>query len=219
MSRLHMPKRDLNILLAFLGAVLLLLSYLFICGHYRAQEETIRLDTSMLRPTLAELQDHQLNLSYYEQETATARQTIADLRELHPDIVLPEEFIQLIVALEAQTDTDVRSIAFHDTEALSTFTLPNADGYPMSYAAYRQSFTFTALLGYEALKEVITKIYAQDERITLDSCSVAYNAEDGLLNATITVSQIFVNNGSYVYEPVIVPGGRIGTANPFNTLA
>jgi hypothetical protein len=218
MRELKMSKRDLNILLVFLGIVLLIMSYFFICRHYRALENATRAETEYLTPSLALLQEHEQKLAAYKQEIETSKETIAKLRKLHPEVVLPEEFVQLAVTLEAQTDTDVRSITTHETEPLSSYILPDADGNPALYSAYRQSFTFTAALGYGALKDMIEKIYSENERITLDSCSVAYNAEDGLLSATITVSQIFINDGSYTYQPVIVPSGQIGTTNPFNTL-
>ena len=219
MRGLKMSKRDLNILLAFLGALLLLVSYIFICGHFRSEEEILRRDTQYIQPTLYELQEHQLRLNFYNDQIEVAKEKIADLRLRHPEIVLPEEFIQFAVALEAQTDTDIRSITPHDTEAISDFILPDADGYPSPYSAYKQSFTFTASMSYAALKEVIEKIYSRSERITLDSCSLAYSAEDGLLTATIIVSQIYVNNGSYTYVPVNVPVGKVGTENPFGTLS
>ena len=218
MRGLKMSKRDINILLAFLGAVLLMLSYFFVCGHYRDLEGITLAETGRLSPALAQLQAYQVNLTQYEQEIDASKETISRLRELHPEIVLPEEFIQFALEIEAQTGADVRSITFHDTETLSSFALPDAEGYPEQHSAYRQSFTFTAVLGYSALKGMIEKIYAGSERITLDNCSVAYNAEEGLLSATVTVSQVFINNGTYLYQPDIVPAGQIGNTNPFNTL-
>ena len=218
MRGLTMSKRDLNILLVFLGIVVLLISYSFICNHFRTLEEATIAETARLSPNLAQLRSHKLNIALYEQEIEASKETIAHLRELHPDIVLPEEFIQLAVALESQIDIDIRSITTHGIEAVSHFILPDSDGNPALHDAYRQSFTFTAALGYDAFKDMIKKIYAENERITLDNCSVSYNAEDALLDATVTVSQIFVNDGSYIYQPVAVPAGRIGTSNPFGTL-
>ena len=211
-------KRDLNILFAFFGGVLLLLAYTFICGHFRTLENTARTETTQLSPSLTQLRNHHLNIAHYEQEIAASKRDIVRLRMLHPDMVLPEEFIQFAVALEAETGTNVRSITAHDAQLLSNFYLPGADGTPVPHFAYRQAFTFTAVLSYDALKDTIEKIYAESERITLDECSVAYGAEDGLLNATLTISQVFINDGSYIYRPVDVPSGRIGTPNPFNTL-
>ena len=218
MRGLKMSKRDMNILLAFLGAVLLLVSYFFICGHYRDLKDITMAETNRLTPALEQLRAHQLNLAQYEQEIDTSKEAISDLRKLHPEIVLPEEFIQLAVEMERQTGADIRSITTHDRETLSSFALPDDGGYPEQHSAYRQSFTFTAVLGYDALKGMIERIYAESERITLDNCSVAYSAEEGLLSATLTVSQIFINNGTYLYQPAIVPAGQIGNPNPFNTL-
>ena len=211
-------KKDLNILLVFLGIVIFLLSYSFICRHFRTLEEATLAETTRLSYTLSQLHNHQLNLALYEQEIEASKETITRLRELHPDMVLPEEFIQLAVALESQLNVDIRSINTRDIEPVSNFILPDSEGNPVTHNAYRQSFTFTAILSYDALKDMIEKIYAENERITLDDCSVAYNAGDGLLDATVTVSQIFVNDGSYIYQPVDVPSGSVGTSNPFGIL-
>ena len=218
MRKVNMSKRDLNILLAFLGAIILLVSYIVICGRFRSEEETLRQETRYIQPTLYELQEHELRVDFYKQEIEVAKEKIAKLRLRHPEMVLPEEFIQFIVGLEGQLNIDARSITPHETEALSDFILPDADGNSSAFTAYRQSFTVTASMSYGDLKKVVEKIYAQSERITLDSCSVAYNAEDGLLTTTIVISQIFVNDGSYTYVPVNVTPGRVGTENPFGTL-
>ena len=199
-----LSKRDMNIVLIFLGVVIVFLSYFLICNHFRTQEDATRAETKMLAPTLTQLQQHQLNLTSYEREVEAAKETIDRLRKLHPDMVLPEEFIQFAVALEADISIDIRSITTHDREPLSSFALPNDGGYPEQHTAYRQSFTFTAILGYDALKETIERIYNASERITLDDCAVTYSPEDGKLGATITVSEIFINNGYYIYEPVPV---------------
>ena len=207
----------MNVLLAFLGAVLLLISYVFVCGHLRDMEDAARAETAQLAPVLEQLQKHQLNITYYEQEIEASKETIAQMRKLHPDIVLPEELIQFVVELESQTDADVRSIAINEIEEISSFILPDDEGNPVHNKAYREPFSFTAVLGYGEFKNMLEEIYNADTRTILDNCSVAYNSEYGLLNATVNASQIFINNGSYNYQSGTIPSGSIGTTNPFNT--
>ena len=211
-------KRDVNILLIFFGIVILIAAYFLGYSHFAEETRRITAETEAMQPTLAELQRHQSQLDFYRQEIEASKETVAQVLAIYPEVVLPETFIQFAVGIEARQGADILSLAVSDPTPLDSFLLPDDDGYSAAYSAYLQSCALSANLGYSSLKSTLREILSHPQRISVDDCTVTYNQESGLLSATLTISQMVINNGFYAYVPVDVPLGKIGTTNPFHTI-
>ena len=211
-------KRDVNVLLIFFGVIILIAAYFLGYSHFSEETRRITAETAAMEPALAELQRYQSQLDFYGTEIEASKETIAQVRAFYPEMVLPETFIQFAVGIEARQGADIVSLAVNDPAPLDSFRLPDEEGYPVPFSAYLQSCAMTANLGYGALKSTLREVLSQSERLSVDECTVTYNQESGLLSATLTISQMVINNGFYEYVPVDVPLGKVGTTNPFHTI-
>jgi hypothetical protein len=59
--------------------------------------------------------------------------------------------------------------------------------------------------------------YAPEKTLT-DSLSVSYDSSGGGLTGAITLSRVYLDDGSGVYTPAETPDGPVGTDNPFGTV-
>jgi hypothetical protein len=214
----QLSKRDVNLLLIVLGLGVTLAVYFLVFLDFTARAETLNAQTESLRPRLAVLRGYEAEVPSYNRAIREYADFIA--RELgnYAQEVRTEDLIMYAVMLENEMKLNIASASFTEPAAVSEFTLPDEDGAPLPYRAYAISMTLSSRMGYAELKNAIDRLYATADRTVLDAVSVTFDAATGGLVGTVTISKIFIADGSYVYTETAVPPGPLGNSNPFGTI-
>ena len=210
-------KRDINIVLIIVGILGAVLLYFFLYTDFADRTEALNYDTQALTARLDELLEHEASVPMYNEKTREYAAQITTELGNYSQQVRTEDLIMYAVMLEDEMKLDISSASFTDPEVLSTFALPTADGN-ISFTAYSVSMTVNTRMGYSDMKDAITRVYTTQDRTVLDSLSIVFDGETGGLAGTITISKVFVDDGSYIYWPTDVPSGSLGNPNPFGTI-
>ena len=218
MSMGNLSKRDVNLLLVVLGLAIVLATYFLVYSNFTRQTETLNTEIVNLRPRLIQLQEHEANIPIYDLGIVDATTRINEEKQTYVQEIRTEDLIMYAVMLEDEMGISISSASFTPPTLISEFTAPNENGDPAYYSAYKVSMTLNAKFGYEPLKDAINRIYETVDKTMLDDVSITFDVETGGLLGNITISKVFVTDGTYVYEPTQVPVGASGTVNPFATI-
>ena len=218
MKGVNLSKKDVNVLLIFLGIVIALLSFFFVARRFTGMKEQLEMDNMMLQSRLMELQDYELNLPDYNMSIKEASATITGERKKYKEEVRIEDLIMFAVELENTTGVEIDSVSFQPPVLLTEFDAPNDEGVQTHYYAYSISMTMGTRFGYTPMKDALKKIQTASDRTVLDTLALSYDSSTGGLVGNMVTSKIFITDGSYVYVPTEVPAGLLGTPNPFGTI-
>lgn len=214
-------KRDTKLLLMLLGIIILMATYLAVYNPYISKTEAVQAETAAIKPELTELEGYYENLSTYQAEIESFRQTIEDELKNYPTQIRPEDLVMYAIGLEDSIGLNISSIAFSQTEPMMPLQLPQQDESGLfslrEASAYHSGMTISFALGYQQLKDTIDYLAKTDKRTALDTISVSFNAEDGGLLGTATINKYFVAGPDETYVETIVPNVPIGTDDLFGT--
>ena len=214
----NLSKRDINLLLIVIGLAIILLTYFLVFTNLSSQVETLNADTEQMRPRLTQLQDYAAAIPLFEEGILEASARIDEERLSYPEQVRTEDLIMYAVMLEEEMGVRISSASFNPPTLISEFYAPNAEGTLVRYQAYITSMAINSAFGYDPLKDAINRIYATADKTLLDDITLTFDGESGGLAGNMTISKIFVTDGSYVYSPTQIPAGPFGNTNPFATI-
>ncbi len=124
----------------------------------------------------------------------------------------PEKTIMKVVDLCKMTGCTISHIAFQDNRLVYESETPELK-------FYKSGMSINISSGYTQLKKIMDYINSDEERMNVESFSVKFDAETGLLATTMTVNMYSVEDDKHVYEePVIEEEIELGSDNIFKTL-
>lgn len=216
---MKLSKRNINLLMVFLGLVIFLAAYLLV-KPYEAKTQELRDEIAALEPRLAELREYEANRPVYEAGMdASIKNVEAELKK-YPNDIRSEDLIMFAVGFRDEIKLEVGSISFSQPELVSRFQIVTegengAEFVPM--AAMRRVLTAGCEMDYVQLKRFLDYIYQQPYSTMLESISISYNSSSGKLLCSADISKYFVSTNDYTYYPTEVPDVPLGTNDPFQT--
>lgn len=215
---MRISKRDANLLMVFLGLLMVLVVYFVPVANYSEETEQLVAQTNALKPELAALEEHQRKIPEYNEGIEAAKVGIAAERDLYAEEVRTEDCIMYAVMLEREYELGISSASFVEPQAVKTLNSMNEQGQMADFTAYSTNMSLVCRMGYENLKQAINRLYQTADKTMLDSVSVSYDPETAGLVGTLNIAKLFVADGDYEYVPTPVEYGPLGTLNPFGTL-
>ena len=214
----NISKRDVNLLLVILGLAIVLVTYFLVFTKFNDEATALDAETESLKPRLYQLQDYEAGIPRFNEGISAATARIDEEKLGYAQDVRTEDLIMYAVMLEEEMGVQISAASFSPPTLISEFDAPDAEGNPVHYQAFKTAMTLNAKFGYEPLKEAINKIYETADKTMLEDISITFDVETGGLVGTVTISKVFVTDGSYVYSPTRVPAGPFGNTNPFATI-
>ena len=217
---MNVSKRDQQLLLILAAAAVFLLLYLLIIAPFNNKKESVQTEINSLSPQLSELQGYQANMASYKTETNKIISSVNNSLSQYPGDVRSEDMVMYATELADKIGINVESIAIDSPVAFSQFSLPQQDGntYKMvPNAALKVQFTISCDLNYEQMKKLIDYVYKSSKQTGLDSITVSYNSETGILLGTTAISKYFIVSSDYAYSPTKIPSITTGIEDPFGT--
>ncbi len=249
---MKVSKRDVLLLLGFLGIAAAFCSYFLVFQPTMEKTEALVQENQQLMERIADLQKKSDNKGTYESQTAQMNRRIEEIYQLFPVDVREENAIILALNQELLAPMKVESVTIDallevplaempqeempdatyeidEVEAieddLGTQEAPTPEGGDAQGAAGANPFnlmnrktTINYEVSYEGLKRSVKNIGMQTDRMVIDSLSVVYDEQTGLLKGTTTVNMYCVpGQEGKEYEEPDFGGVLLGTDNIFGT--
>ncbi|MBQ8199555.1 MAG: hypothetical protein IJZ76_09030 [Lachnospiraceae bacterium] len=232
-----MKKSDKSVLLLVLGVVLALAAYLAAYKPLTAETEIMQKENAKLKQEVDRLQELANNKQQYLDDTAAMQLKIDEIIAQFPAQYLCEDEILYLIATEDDHDALAKSISMGTTTAI-TVEAPAAEAPVETGDAaaeegaevttdttatpeillYKTPVTTELYSSYNSLKDVLKQINTDLNRKSVDTVSIAFDAETGGLVSAIAFSMYSLTGTEAEYTTPSVDGIVYGTNDIFNTV-
>ena len=232
---MKVKKSDINLLIMLIGVLLAVVAYFIVYQQYTEKTASIEADNAVLEEEVKGLQELADNKDFYISETARMETEIVDIMARYPSEVRTEDQVMYTVKLENEHSIWVNGLSVEDTQLVqvaaptaapaSDVVEEGAEGDAVQASGalsdtvflYTSPFSITYKTTYRSAKDIIASIVTSDERMNIESISLAYDAETGCLSGTMDATMFTMSGTDAVYEELNVPGVPTGTADFFKS--
>lgn len=249
---MKISKRDIMLLIGFLGVLAAVCSWLFIYQPMMEKADALETENTQLQSRINDLSVKMARKDSYEEDTETMQQQIDAIYQRFPVDVREEDAILLAVnqeliapmlisnisigTLQAAAVPDISTedvdhtyeIAeveeyeaqegISDDTASSSSTTATSGGTDASVLMER-NVSITYAVSYQGLKRAIKNISAQDNRMSINSITVAYDESTGLLTGMTNVDMYCIpGQADKEYEQPAFSSVLLGTDDIFGSL-
>ena len=240
---MKVKKSDINLLIMLIGVLIAVASYFLVFQSYNEKTAALEAENAVLQEEVNGLQELADNKPYYESEIVRMESENQEIMLHFPAEVRVEDEIMYTVALENEHSIWVDSLNSGDTQlvqvAVAATEQPTNDAVVEEGAApaeapagdavvasgglkdtvflYNSPFTISFKTTYRSMKDIVYAIVTSDERMSLASLSLSYDAETGCLVGSLDSNMYTMSGTDAVYEELNIPGVAIGTADFFKS--
>lgn len=214
-----LAKRDVNLILIALSVVLLVTVYFMYYISYTTQADDLDNQSDELRILIDELREHETQLPLYTNTLAETQAFVEEELALYRSWVDTSDLIMYAVSIEntlTAVSPAISSVSFTEPALIHSAFFLDEDGIRSSIDFYSVSMSMNVRLSYDEMKTLVASICDADDRTLLEAMSLSYDAERGLLNATLTLKKVFLPFNGTNPTDIPVPSGPVGTQNPFS---
>lgn len=227
-----MKKKDLALLLGFLGVVAGVCAYFFGYQKMVAKADDLAAQSAQLEADIAKYEGWEANREQYLTETDEMKKDIAFYVSEFPSNNLPEDDIKLAYQMDNPYTGDylfVKSMSFSDpakiyTTDYSAITAVEQEtgavineNYPV-YSLYEEQTGMTTDVNYGGIKAMINRILNEDAKKSIESVVLSYDNGTGILNGTVIMNSFYLYGSDKAYSEPSLTAVLKGTEDPFLTL-
>ena len=217
MEKKKLTPRDINLILALVGVVVVVAVYLLVFQNFNTKNSELDTQIAEKEATYAELKECYHNLETYQKGTEESKKNIkSDLNRL-PLGINSEDFLVYLMDSTEAVGATLNSVSFQEPSELQSFTTVINDE-SVDVTGYEVGAGFQGQMTYTQLKEYIQQIYSTDNNITfIDSFTLTANSESTALEVNFNLKKYYISYEGGEYVPVEVPYVQMSTSNPFAT--
>ena len=246
-------KKEILILLAFLGILAAVCSYVFVYSPKTEEAEALEQENIELQARVADLNSKMQNKDSYIEQTAEMNEEVDAILQRFPVDVREEDGALLAINQELIAPMMISSLGI---SALEPVVLPDANEEDVEYTyeideveqyeaqegisdgagpvgeavaggtgntgvsvLMERSVTMNYIVSYEGLKRGIKNISVQDDRMSINNLTVAYDESTGLLNGTTIVDMYCIpGQADKEYEEPNFSSVLLGSDNIFGSI-
>jgi|GEM_PF-3536183 len=217
----NLSKRDLNLILIALSIVLVAVVIFMYYLAYTSEADELDLASDALRLQINDLRHHEAMLPLYVDTLTETAAFVEQELTVYRSWIETSDLIMYAVNLEGKLTAvapAISSVAFTEPTLIHSAYFTDTDGVYTNIDFYSIGMSLNARMSYEEMKAVIAEICSADDRTLLETMSLTYDTEKGLLNVTLTLKKVFLplNGTNPAYIPI--PSGPLGTQNPFGVV-
>ena len=217
---MKIAKRDVKLLLILAGLVAFLLLYMLVFNPVQKRTAELETKNAELTTQALDLEAKYLRMSEYEEGIKASRENVENQLKSLPGNVKEEDILSYLLTMEASEGIYMESVTFNPPELVQQFdmmTVKEGQDVAVPAGAYRVSTVMTGSMDYPQAKNVINYLYASPKQTNLESVTLTYSAESGLLSTTFQLGKYFVNWDGAEYVPEPVPTVPMGLPDLFGT--
>jgi len=239
---MKLKKSDVNILIILVGILIPVAVYFFVFNKYTEKTDALNASNAQLQQEVDYLQDLADHKEEYVQNTEAYLLNIEEIKTHFPAEYKPEDDILYIIGVEQQYGAGIPTIGMGSPSLISiekpavetvgagavevaaeseegdVVAEDAADnGLVPDFGLYSTSVSVRMTSNYNALKDIITKLNEDQNRKSIDSISVVFDADSGDLASSLVFSAYSLTGTDNTYETPVVPGVTYGTYDIFNS--
>ena len=243
---MKMSKKDQNLLLFLVGALVIVVVWFFVVSPMRQKTESLRMENSSLKGTAELYQSINMNKDEYEKSILVLEDKRDNILDDYPSNMLTTDKIMYLTNLENfyVEDVAVAGMAFdvveevvpevseeeqanqaadtttdeegNVTETASTTEEENAENQGLHLYKVPVNYNFRAT--YTGSKDMIEYLFDNGYRKSIRNMNLAYDTETGQLAGDMDVDFYYILGTDKLYDPISIPPVRKGVPNVFHTV-
>ena len=218
---MKISKKEIYLLLALVGVGIAVCAWQFGFKKINAKTDVLTAETEVLKVEISKYVAVKDNIALYNTGIEDATNHIADVLYEFPAMIMEEDMIMLGRSLEKSIDdTFVSTVSFGAPSNVYVVTSHpvEATTVPISYSLYNNAITVSYQASYEGFKEIVEYVRSNKNRMTMDSFSLAYDENTGLLTSTTAINMYSVTGTDKEYTQQNLSGVGVGLDNIFGTI-
>lgn len=234
---IKLKKSDVNILIMLLGILIPVAIYFFVYTSFTEKTAAMNADNETLQTEVDYLQDLADHKQQYIDDTAAMQIQIDEIKSRFPAEYKPEDDIMYIIGVENDYGAEIPTIAMgtssmievaaaaeetaeapaEGAEATDDAAGDTVDTTTPAISLYQTPISVSMQSSYRSLKDIVTYINTDTDRKSIDSLSVVFDTETGLLASTMAFNAYSLTGTEKEYAAPQVSGVFYGTSDIFNT--
>ncbi len=234
---MKLKKSDVNILIMLLGILIPVAIYFFVYTSFTEKTAAMNADNETLQTEVDYLQDLADHKQQYIDDTAAMQIQIDEIKSRFPAEYKPEDDIMYIIGVENDYGAEIPTIAMgtssmievaaaaeetaeapaEGAEATDDAAGDTVDTTTPAISLYQTPISVSMQSSYRSLKDIVTYINTDTDRKSIDSLSVVFDTETGLLASTMAFNAYSLTGTEKEYAAPQVNGVFYGTSDIFNT--
>ncbi len=210
-----------GLILSLVGAVVFAVTFMFILLPLTQASEDLRFETQALQDEIELLEMHLAKISEYEQLTEQNKAYAREQLNYYPAYVSEEDTIIWVLELEEQSQGSIASVSFTEPVTVSAFNgyaTVGDDEVLTSMTAHVKQSSLDGVFAYDGMKDAFDYIYNYDDRTSIDTVNMTYDATTAQLAVNLSVSKYYLDYAEAEYQPLPIPQVPTGNPNPFAVL-
>lgn len=234
---MKLKKSDVNILIMLAGILIPVAIYFFVYTSFTEKTAAMNADNETLQTEVDYLQDLADHKQQYIDDTAAMQIQIDEIKSRFPAEYKPEDDIMYIIGVENDYGAEIPTIAMgtssmievaaaaeetaeapaEGAEATDDAAGDTVDTTTPAISLYQTPISVSMQSSYRSLKDIVTYINTDTDRKSIDSLSVVFDTETGLLASTMAFNAYSLTGTEKEYTAPQVNGVFYGTSDIFNT--
>ena len=234
---MKLKKSDVNILIMLLGILIPVAIYFFVYTSFTEKTAAMNADNETLQTEVDYLQDLADHKQQYIDDTAAMQIQIDEIKSRFPAEYKPEDDIMYIIGVENDYGAEIPTIAMGTSSIIEVATAAEetaeapaegaeatddaagdtVDTTTPAISLYQTPISVSMQSSYRSLKDIVTYINTDTDRKSIDSLSVVFDTETGLLASTMAFNAYSLTGTEKEYAAPQVSGVFYGTSDIFNT--
>ena len=229
-------------MIAVLGILLAVVTYFLVYAKFNDLADSMESQNMSLRSQVSTLEVLDQRKADYLAATEKMQSYITNFESRFPVDILPEDSIMMVKNMEdaytpqaesssaldnATADAPADTAAAEADAAVSgTDTTTIVTNSPVSTegTAYADTHMYELPLGisisctYNDFKGLVRYIYNQQERQSIQSVSISYNSEEGMLSGNMTLNTYYLMGTDKEYSEPYIPAMEMGVDTIFGNM-
>ena len=208
--QVRIPKNVERLLFYAGGLFLVIFVYVFVFQNLQLKNQELDTKVSHLRTEESQLLEMKKSQKDNKAAIISMQSEIADMLERYPADVMEEDAIRYAYKVEDGLDISITNISFNQRNLVTT-------GEKSGYQLMVTPITYTYSVGYNDLKKFISDFQQVGDMRNVESISLGYDADTGLLFGVMDANHYSIEGGDQVYKPTGDEQLSIGNENIFGT--
>ncbi|MDD6193612.1 MAG: hypothetical protein PUB19_01785 [Lachnospiraceae bacterium] len=192
------------------GILLIVLVYVFVFQSMNLKCQEKQIEVSKGQKEAARYTAMKSKQKENEAETKRMKDEIAALLAQFPADVKEEDAIVHADAIEESLDVSVTNLRFEQKNLMEK-------GEKSQISLFARPIEYTFLSGYKDMKSMIAEIAESGDMRNVDSITIGYDGETGLLQGTMVTNYYSMEGKEIEYKAPNILGVNIGNDNVFGT--
>lgn len=224
---MKVSKRDIYLIIGFLGVLAFLCAFLWVYQPTMEKVDALKAESRSLEIEIADLQSKMDNKDTYVSKTREMATEMDGILQMFPVELKEEDAIVLTLTEELLSPMIVATLTMDETEPVdfelytqeSEEAEPVDTGETVQLGLYRNPVSMQFVSSYEALKRYVKTVALQTNRTKIVGITASYDETTGLLTCVANLNMYFITgqeDKTYVqpdFSSVIT-----GTDNPFGSI-